>query len=104
MEQDQHSWCVLKSTDVDSVPYGGRYDGTAGVAAAMSAIGGIVKAGLKLKRGLCAVIWRGEESAWFGQVSIGSKFAVGELSTDVLQKPNLHVEKIKNLGLWARKF
>ena len=79
------------------------------MAAAMSAIGGIVKAGLKLKRGLCAVIWRGEESAWFGQVSIGSKFAVGELSTDVLQKPNLHAENsslseaMRKIGLHPEK-
>jgi N-carbamoyl-L-amino-acid hydrolase len=85
---------ILSGSHVDSVPYGGRYDGTAGVVAAISAIEGIIKAGLSLDHGLCVMICRGEESAWFGQVSIGSKFAVGELSPDVLARQDSHHNNI----------
>ena len=81
---------TLSGSHVDSVPYGGRYDGTAGVVAALSAIGGIQQAGRTPEHGICVMICRGEESAWFGQVSIGSKFAVGELSPDVLQRQDAH--------------
>ena len=85
---------ILSGSHVDSVPYGGRYDGTAGVVAALSAIGGIKNAGIQLDHGLCVMICRGEESAWFGQVSIGTKFAVGQLPEEVLARPNIHADNL----------
>jgi N-carbamoyl-L-amino-acid hydrolase len=77
---------IVSGSHVDSVPRGGRYDGPAGVVAPFSVLAAFKKQGIKPPHTVCAMIIRGEEGAWFGQVSIGAKLATGELDTEKLQQ------------------
>ena len=68
---------IETGSHIDTVPYGGNFDGLAGVVAGLEALIAMQSSSRRLKRGLRLRIWRGEESATFGVSSIGSKGAFG---------------------------
>jgi N-carbamoyl-L-amino-acid hydrolase len=58
---------VITGSHLDSVPNGGKYDGVAGVAAGLCAM-----INANTPRQLRLIVFRGEESAWFGKCYLGS--------------------------------
>jgi len=80
---EQEGW-VETGSHLDTVPGGGNYDGAAGVVAGLAMLLAVRRAGLRLDRGLRLRVWRGEESATFGAVSLGSRAAFGLLPPETL--------------------
>lgn len=85
---DDHAHWVETGSHMDTVPAGGNYDGVAGVVAGLEALLTIKNSGLVLNHGLRLRIWRGEESAAFGEASIGSQAAFGSLDPERLDSTN----------------
>lgn len=75
----------MAGSHLDAVPNGGRYDGPAGVVAPLAALYDLKLKGEKLHQPSCIVIWRNEESPWFGQFAVGSKLATGALSAEFIR-------------------
>lgn len=69
---------------LDTVPYAGNFDGVAGIVAGLLAIRKIVSLKSSRKAGLRLRIWRGEESATFNTLYIGSLGAFGKFNTKTL--------------------
>jgi allantoate deiminase len=65
----------LIGSHLDTVLHGGRYDGAAGVVAALE----VAQAVGELRRGVRAVAFAGEEGARFGRPTLGSALAAGLL-------------------------
>jgi allantoate deiminase len=72
----------LIGSHLDTVLHGGRYDGAAGVIAALE----VAQAVGELHRGVRAVAFAGEEGARFGRPTIGSSLAAGMLDEHGLGK------------------
>jgi allantoate deiminase len=62
---------------LDSVPEGGRFDGIAGVVAAIEAVRVTLADGEQLRHPLRIIAFAAEEGARFGQACLGSKAAAG---------------------------
>jgi len=77
---------VQTGSHLDTVPNGGNYDGAAGIVASLEALKQIKSSNLALKKDIELVVWRGEESATFGSVYMGSKGAFGIASPDILNR------------------
>jgi hydantoinase/carbamoylase family amidase len=71
---------------LDSVPHGGRFDGVAGVVAAIEVARMIVHGGITLHHPLRVVAFAAEEGARFGEPCIGSKAVAGWWSTGSLDR------------------
>lgn len=71
---------VVVGSHVDSVPYGGNYDGLAGVVAGLICLARARREGRRFARPVRVLAMRGEESAWFGPCYIGSKALTGALA------------------------
>jgi allantoate deiminase len=69
---------------LDSVFSAGRFDGCAGVAAAVEAVRILAENDTQLSHPLRVVIFSGEEGARFGQACLGSKAVAGRLSDSEL--------------------
>lgn len=78
-DREAESFIVVGS-HVDSVPFGGNYDGMAGVIAGLLCLVRARRAGRTFRRPVHVLAMRGEESAWFGPCYIGSKVLTGQLS------------------------
>lgn len=74
---------ILIGSHLDSVPYGGNYDGSAGLVAGLEAMRMLLEAGQPLQRGVDLVAWRGEEYT-FNAVYKGSAAAFGLAETHIL--------------------
>ncbi len=72
---------------VDTVPYGGNFDGLAGVVAGFEAIRAHVENGTTLQHGLRLRIWRLEESSCYGASCFGSSAAFGIANKSALENP-----------------
>ncbi len=75
---------IFVGSHLDSVYNGGRLDGALGVATAVEAIQSIQETDISLAAEPMLCVFRAEESARFGQHTIGSKGALGQLSVDDL--------------------
>lgn len=75
--EEPEAAAVVSGSHVDSVPNGGNFDGLAGCAAALAALAAIKARGLRTRRPLRAVLFRGEESPWFGTAYLGSRLLLG---------------------------
>lgn len=75
----EFSQWVETGSHIDTVPGGGNYDGVAGVVTGLAVLLAVQRSGVKLENGLRLRVWRGEESASFGVVSVGSRAAFGVL-------------------------
>jgi len=73
---------VMVGSHLDTVFNGGRLDGTLGVVAALEAIETVDRAEDTTGPPLTLAIFRGEESARFGQHTIGSRGALGLLTVE----------------------
>ncbi|MBO6899998.1 MAG: Zn-dependent hydrolase [Rhizobiaceae bacterium] len=70
---------------IDTVPDGGRFDGIAGVIAALEVAQAIKEAGLHLQHPLAVIDFLAEEPNRFGLSCVGSRAIAGELSAEMLQ-------------------
>lgn len=73
------------ASHLDTVPYGGNFDGAAGVVAGLDAIRQIVGSAIRLKHGLRLRIWRLEEGSTFNAVCMGSRSAFGLSQHSILE-------------------
>ena len=73
---------VLAGSHIDSQPTGGRYDGTVGVLAALSAVEAIQAAGIRPKRPIEVVAWMNEEACRFAPGMMGSEAFAGLKTPD----------------------
>jgi N-carbamoyl-L-amino-acid hydrolase len=76
---------VLFGSHLDTVPYGGRFDGALGVVAALEALRTVKEAGLHLPVHLEAINFTDEEGTWSGLM--GSRALAGLLDEDDLDQP-----------------
>ncbi|MBF0281566.1 MAG: hydantoinase/carbamoylase family amidase [Zetaproteobacteria bacterium] len=84
--QGQEDRWVESGSHLDTVPGGGNYDGAAGVIAALSVLIYVKKSQLRPYKGLRLRVWRGEESASFGVVSIGARAIMGVLPNEAWEQ------------------
>ena len=82
--QGEFSRHLLVGSHIDSVPFGGNYDGAAGVVAALEATREILDGGAPLGVGIDVVIWRGEEYT-FNAAYKGSATAFGKSEPHILR-------------------
>jgi len=87
---------TVLGSHLDSVPRGGRFDGVAGVVAAVEVARGLKARGLRLSHPLRIVCFAGEEGTRFGEPCLGSKAIAGLLSGTALNE--LADEKGLTLG------
>jgi hydantoinase/carbamoylase family amidase len=73
---------VLLGSHLDTVPGGGRFDGTAGVVAALEVVTVVREHGLRLTRPLGVVAFSCEESSRFGRGTLGSALVAGTVTPD----------------------
>lgn len=71
---------VVAGSHLDSVPNGGRFDGTAGVVAALEAVRSLTEEGWVPPVPIGVVSFTAEESSRYGVATIGSKGMAGVLS------------------------
>lgn len=83
-DRDAERFVVIGS-HVDSVPYGGNFDGLAGVVAGLVCLLRAQRRGERFARPVHVLAMRGEESAWFGPCYIGSKALTGTLDSAELK-------------------
>ena len=76
---------IETGSHIDTVSGGGNFDGTAGVVAGLAVLQKVQCSGMSLNKGLRLRVWRGEESAAFGVVSIGSRAAFGNVTSNELE-------------------
>lgn len=89
-------FAVLKGTDdtlpavctgshIDSVPNGGKYDGSLGVMCAIEAISCIKEQNIACKRNIILIIFSCEESSRFSIATLGSKALSGQMDLQTLK-------------------
>lgn len=71
---------TLVGSHVDSVPFGGNYDGLAGVVSGLLCLLRARRSGSRFTTPVHVLAMRGEESAWFGPCYLGSKVLTGTLA------------------------
>lgn len=76
---------LMSGSHLDTVPQGGGFDGSAGVAAALEVARLLLEAG-GTSRPYRAVVFSGEEGARFGAPCIGSRIATGDFTSATLQE------------------
>lgn len=74
---------LLLGSHLDSVPQGGRYDGTVGVVAGMEAA---AETAGELALGVRVVVFSAEEGARFGRPCVGSELATGAAPAGLLDR------------------
>ena len=75
---------ILTGSHMDSVPFGGNFDGLAGVIAGFLILAYFSKNNINPDYPIKVVALRGEESAWYGRNYIGSKSIFGLITEDDL--------------------
>lgn len=82
-DRDAERYIAIGS-HVDSVPFGGNYDGLAGVVAGLLCLVRARRGGQRFAHPVQVLAMRAEESAWFGPCYIGSKALTGALAAHEL--------------------
>lgn len=82
--RDRNLPCYMTGSHADSVPHGGNFDGLAGVVAALTVVQSLIEQNIVLERDTTVVIFRMEESSWFGKAYVGSLAMVGKLKPEEL--------------------
>lgn len=75
---------VLSGSHLDTVPHGGRYDGALGVIAALEVAQVLKETSARLVRPYEVVVWADEEGGRFGTGLLGSRAAIGVLTSEEL--------------------
>ncbi|MBI2321034.1 MAG: M20/M25/M40 family metallo-hydrolase, partial [Chloroflexi bacterium] len=73
---------IASGSHLDSVPNGGRFDGTVGVLSALEVMRLLREQGLETEHPLWLVVFAAEEGARFGAPCLGSKAVTGLLTSD----------------------
>lgn len=76
---------VMIGSHLDSVPYGGCYDGVVGVVAALEVVRVLDELGIKTKRPIDIINIAAEESSRFGASTLGSKAMAGHLTVEKMK-------------------
>jgi beta-ureidopropionase / N-carbamoyl-L-amino-acid hydrolase len=82
--EDRSAKRIVIGSHLDSVPRGGNYDGAAGVVCGLSAVSGLIKAGITPRADIVVMGIRSEEAVWFANNYTGSKMALGRLDPGLL--------------------
>jgi N-carbamoyl-L-amino-acid hydrolase len=82
---EPHLPALMVGSHLDSVPHGGNFDGSAGVAAGLAVLAEVAARRLSLRRDLTVVALRAEEAAWFPLSYPGSMAALGLLPAEALE-------------------
>lgn len=82
---DPNALPVLTGSHIDTVLYGGNYDGVVGVVGALEALSVIKEQKLILKHPVELIVFVEEEGASFGSATAGSKALIGRYSPDGLK-------------------
>ncbi|HEX7549486.1 MAG TPA: M20/M25/M40 family metallo-hydrolase, partial [Candidatus Methylomirabilis sp.] len=77
---------VLLGSHLDSVPSGGRFDGSLGVLAALEVVRMLEYARAETRRPVEIACFVAEESSRFGTATLGSKAVVGKLTPEMLDR------------------
>lgn len=85
-ESSQNGAVIGTGSHLDSVPQGGRFDGVAGVVAAMEIATLLHANPTPLRHRLRFIAFRAEEGARFAQSCNGSRFATGLVAPEVAQQ------------------
>ncbi len=86
LEQRPNSSEIVTGSHLDSVAHGGRYDGVAGVVAGLLALRRFAQRSSSGKATRRLIVFRGEESAWFGKCYLGSLGMFGLLTADDMRR------------------
>jgi allantoate deiminase/N-carbamoyl-L-amino-acid hydrolase len=78
---------LMMGSHLDSQPYGGRFDGVAGVLCAIEAITTLKEAGISPARTIEVVSFADEEGWRFNKGLFGSRGILGRLEEGELQRP-----------------
>jgi N-carbamoyl-L-amino-acid hydrolase len=73
---------IVTGSHLDSVPDGGNYDGSLGVASALDAVAELKRRGVQPRRPLAIACFTDEEGGRFGVACIGSRLAGGVLAPE----------------------
>lgn len=76
---------VVTGSHLDSVPRGGKYDGVAGVVAGLLSLK-LLRESSKTRQKPRLIVFRGEESVWFGKCYLGSLGLFGLLTEDDMRR------------------
>lgn len=76
---------VLLGSHIDTVPNGGKYDGSLGVLTAIEVIQSLKEKQIQLKHPIKVIAFKDEEGTRFGFGMIGSRAVAGTLTTDNLE-------------------
>lgn len=77
---------LMMGSHLDSQPYGGRFDGVAGVLCAIEAVTTLVENGIKPERGIEIISFADEEGWRFKKGLFGSRGILGKLEDGELQR------------------
>ena len=77
---------IALGSHLDSVPFGGYYDGTLGIMCALEAIRFFQENAISHKRALELIIFSCEESSRFNMATVGSKVMSGKLGVETLKQ------------------
>ena len=95
--------CYMMGSHGDSVPQGGHYDGLADVVAALTTLWWMRQISFQPQRDVTMVVFRMEESSWFGKAYVGSLSMAGQLTAKDLAlkhrtKDQTLAEAVKDAG------
>ena len=82
--RDRGAAAVIIGSHLDSVQNGGNYDGAAGVIAGLAALAALKSSGVTPTCDITVMAIRAEESAWFATSYFGSRAALGNLESGIL--------------------
>lgn len=77
---------LLVGSHIDTVRHGGKYDGVVGVVGALEVLAAMRDAGHTPRRSVELVVFAEEEGSNFGTTMVGSKYLIGKLDYDGLEK------------------
>jgi N-carbamoyl-L-amino-acid hydrolase len=83
--RDRSAPPLLLGSHIDSQPTGGKFDGAAGVMAALEAVVSLVEQGETPARDLVVVAWMNEEGSRFAPGMMGSEAFTGERGMDAIR-------------------
>ncbi|KJC56899.1 hypothetical protein UP10_31755 [Bradyrhizobium sp. LTSPM299] len=87
---------IVLGSHSDTVPSGGRFDGAAGLLAAVEIARAVIRSGHALDHPLEIVDFLAEEPSDYGISCIGSRAMVGALSPDMLSRANAAGERLSD--------
>ncbi|WP_246791456.1 Zn-dependent hydrolase [Bradyrhizobium commune] len=85
---------IMLGSHSDTVPSGGRFDGAAGLVAALEVARAVIRSGQRLDHPLEIVDFLAEEPSDYGISCIGSRAMAGALSPETLSRTNKRGERL----------